>query len=440
MRILDVFLDGRETPAGILASLDNGSTIFQYADDYFSDENAVPLSLSLPPRPDPFEDIATRAFFENLLPENDQMRRVIDLHGIDRSDFVGLLQHLGADCPGALSCVPHGSGPVKNPGILATDYDLLDLDTLTDFVQRMSLGQSLPDEIRDPSPVAGYQQKIALTLMPGGRFALPRIGTGAPTTHILKTPQIRDARDAELERTAAQMAAQVGLSVAIPEVLVLEGHPSILIERYDRTVHDGVVRRIHQEDFAQALGLPASLKYERRGSADRSFNSAGAYSLLQRTKVPAKTIREFIKLTIFNAIIGNADNHAKNHSLLYVGGPSPNLAPAYDLLPTRLNPNLHPEMGFRIGQAKTVEEVTAQDIALLLTIMGFSEAAALRFAGDEIASLMLALDVAAGGVVKDWDDMIGANLETCSAAFGLNLNLRDRDSYQAIGGGWISGS
>jgi serine/threonine-protein kinase HipA len=403
----------------------------------------VPLSLSLSFQAEAFGDQATRSFFENLLPENDQMRRVIDLHGIDRADFVGLLAHLGADCPGAISCVPQGAGPVKNPGVLETDYETVDAATIADFVRRMANGDPLPDEVRDPSPVAGYQQKIALARRPDGSFALPRPNTGAPTTHILKTPQVRDRRDAELERAAARLARAAGLSVMVPETPEFGGHPTILIERYDRVVIDGVVYRLHQEDFAQALGLPASLKYERRGTPDRSFNAAAVHDLLQRTATPALAIREFLKLTLFNACVGNADNHAKNHSLLYTDGPAPVLAPAYDLLPTRLNPTLHADMGFRIGTAGAVEDVVALDMALLFRTFGFSDPAALRFAGGEVATLMMALDKAAADrdvAPKDLDDLLGGNLEIMSEACGLALPLRERDHFQAAAGGWLSGS
>jgi serine/threonine-protein kinase HipA len=443
MQILDVYLDGQPQPAGRLTCLDSRSTQFLYAEDYLAKDGALPLSLSLPLVPEAFGDVAARAFFENLLPENDQMRRVMDQNRIDRGDFVALLAHLGADCPGAISCVPAGAGPVKNPGVFLTDYDALDLQSVADFVRRMAHGLALPDEVRDPSPVAGVQQKMAISRLPDGAFALPRPGTGAPTTHILKTPQVRDQRDAMLERTAAILARRAGLSVVVPDVLAFGEHPAMLIERYDRIVADGVVHRLHQEDFAQALGLPASLKYERNGNAERSFNAAGIHRLLLQTAAPVQAIREFLKLTLFNACVGNADNHAKNHSLIYSGGAAPHLAPAYDLLPTRLDPNLVSDMGFRIGTAAAATDIEVMDIALLLNTFGFSQAAAVRFATAEIAPLMLALDDAAANralVPKDLDDLIGSNLEILSAACGLELDLRDHDPFQTLGGGWLSGS
>ncbi|WP_282008770.1 HipA domain-containing protein [Brevundimonas aveniformis] len=438
---MDVYLDGVPAPIGQLIAFDTGATAFQYGEIHVADPQAAPLSLSLPIQAAPYGDVATRAFFENLLPENDQMRRVMDLHGVDRSDFVGLLAYLGADCPGALSCVPSGTGPVKSPGVLATDYEVIGPAGLADLVRRMASGEPLPGELRDPSPVAGVQPKIALTVLPNGTYALPRQGTGAPTTHILKTPRTRDARDAELERTAALLAQATGLAVAVPELVNIGGAASLLIPRFDRRVADGVVYRLHQEDFAQALGLPASLKYERNGMPGRRFDIAAIHALLRRTATPALAIRAFLRLTVFNMCVGNADNHAKNHALLYHGGPTPILAPAYDLLPTRMNATLKSDMGFRIGNAETVEALTIHDMAQLFQTFGFSDQAAERFARDELAPMMLVLEMRSGDrecVPKDLDDLIGNNLERVSEACGLELPLRERDVHQPVGGGWVA--
>lgn len=438
-RILDVYMDGWLEPAGRLIGWSDQSASFQYNEAYLASGQGLPLSLSLPLMPASFDDVRARAFFANLLPENDQLQQLMDQHGIARSDFVALLEHLGADCPGALSCVPLGAGPVKAPGVMATDYDPVDNQVVADLVGRMARREPLPDEVRDPSPLAGVQRKIALTRLPGGGFALPRPKTGAPTTHILKTPRAAEAREAGLEAASARMARAVGLNVAVPEVVELGGYPSVLIERYDRRVEGGVIFRVHQEDFAQALGLPASLKYERYGQAPRVFDLGAIAWVLEQTAAPALAKREFIKLTLFNACIGNADNHAKNHSLLYVGA-SPVLSPAYDLVPTRLNPNLRAEMGFRLGSAAALEEIDANAVAALFLAFGFSEKAAGRFAADHLATLFLALDAAANDAPKDFDDMIGANIEIVSSACGLELPVRERDYYEPVGGGWRAGS
>ena len=113
--------------------------------------------------------------------------------------------------------------------------------------------------------------------------------------------------------------------------------------------------RLHQEDFAQALGIPASQKYERAGEN----HLARMFDLLRRHS--ADPIRDMTRLwdqIVFNWLIGNTDAHVKNFSLLY----SPDLrtlrlAPAYDLLAAAIYPTTR-ELSFRIGGAATVAAVT----------------------------------------------------------------------------------
>lgn len=70
----------------------------------------------------------------------------------------------------------------------------------------------------------------------------------------------------ENEALAMTLAAAIGLSVAAVEARIVKGHPYLLITRYDRRSDgDGRVRRVHQEDFCQALGLPPEKKYSAEG-------------------------------------------------------------------------------------------------------------------------------------------------------------------------------
>jgi serine/threonine-protein kinase HipA len=105
--MLAVWMDGYRVPAGRLTRSQDGNTSFRYADDYIL-AGGLPLSLSLPLSDAPFDDVQTRAFFANLLPENAQLQRILDREGLERGDVVGLLHHLGADCAGSVSCLPVG--------------------------------------------------------------------------------------------------------------------------------------------------------------------------------------------------------------------------------------------------------------------------------------------------------------------------------------------
>ncbi|HZE45512.1 MAG TPA: HipA domain-containing protein, partial [Xanthobacteraceae bacterium] len=359
---LDVWLDGVDRPAGTLDAMDDASLRFRY-DPVWLDRTPRALSLSLPLGAAPIGDAVARAFFGNLLPENDQMRRVVEREGLDRDDIVGILAHVGADCPGAISCLPAGSPPAKVPGVLASDYRPLDEGEFAAIAEGLADRGTLPAAMRDPSPVAGVQRKIALVRLPDGRFALPRDGVRAPTTHILKVPRRADANDALLEDAACRMASAVGLQASRSTHVPIEGVDALLIERFDRIVADGTVYRVHQEDFAQALGLPAGLKYERSGGQGGRFDAAAIRALLRRVAHPAQAVEAFLLVTIFNLAIGNNDNHAKNHALLYDAAGTPTLAPFYDLLPVRLQDRFTADLAFRIGDATHFDDMERDDLA-----------------------------------------------------------------------------
>ncbi|RRN64266.1 type II toxin-antitoxin system HipA family toxin [Caulobacter sp. 602-1] len=428
---LVVRMDGFALPAGYLASDANHAISFAYDDRYVA-AGGPPLSLSMPVEQVDFGDVATRAFFDNLLPENDQMQRVMDREGLARDDIVGLLSHLGADCSGAISCLPVGADPIKVPGVLAEDYELLSPEAVAAIVHSLAEKQRLPDAVRDPSPVAGVQRKIALTHTAQG-FATPKAGKKVPTTHILKVPETRLGRDARLEEAAAHLAQSVGLEVSVPKALVIDGVEVLLIERFDRVVRDGVVYRLHQEDFAQALGLPATLKYQRNGGAGRVFDSAAIATLLKQTTAPALAREAFLSATIFNLLIGNTDNHAKNHGLIYRHGGAPSLAPLYDLLPSRMNLDFNDQLAFNIGGADHPDKITANDLLAFFATFGFSRGAALRFIDRVAVPMITALERASLDLprqrLKDFDDLIGRETEQLVETLGLNLKIRERDYY-----------
>ena len=156
---LNVFIEGLPEAVGRLTRQGNGAMIFRY----LTDTLPHPLSLSLPLRGEPFGDVLSRGFFSNLLFENAQREQIMQRHGLDFDDVVGLLEHLGNDCPGSISCVPVGTGPAKTPGNLLTDYDPIDQNELVRIMTSLRDRRRVPDDTRDPSPLAGVQGKVALT-------------------------------------------------------------------------------------------------------------------------------------------------------------------------------------------------------------------------------------------------------------------------------------
>lgn len=202
--------------------------------------------------------------------------------------------------------------------------------------------------------LAGAQSKVPVVLVDGA-VALP--APGQPTTHILKPPISRFAATTENGAFVMRLAAAIGLDVAPVEPRIVRDRTFLLVRRHDRAIgDDGGVRRIRQEDFRQALGVPPETKYASEGGP--TFKDC--FVLLRRVAArPAVDVLKLLDAVIFNVIAGNADTHGKNFSILY-GVEGPRLAPLYDLLATVACPDLSPKFAMRIGKRATLAELDAK--------------------------------------------------------------------------------
>ncbi|MGL5115625.1 MAG: HipA domain-containing protein [Beijerinckiaceae bacterium] len=440
--VLSIWLEAHDAPVGQLERRADGGIRFGYHPEHLDDPVATALSLSLPLREEPFGDVEARAWFDNLLQENSSaLAGVMAREGLAREDVVGLLSVLGADCAGAVSCLPLDAPPVKRPGDLENDYNSLDDNVLSAIMRSLADSGRLPMESPDPSPVAGVQPKISLVLLPDGRFALPKPGRHVPTTHILKVPRSRDAPDVRLEGLCLGLAARIGLAVAEARAMRVDGVDALLSTRFDRRFESGFVFRQHQEDFAQALGLPAALKYERRGLEHRRFDASGIARLLNRTTTPVDARERFLDLTLFNLMIGNVDNHAKNHALLH-NARAVTLAPAYDLLPTSLTAGLTDEFAFRLGVAVKLETLVGRDLKLFVNALGFAGRGAERALEASsrrvLAPLGPVLDDIQRIGSKQLADHISYATRKLETQMGWSwLKTPVRDAFVLRGGGWL---
>jgi serine/threonine-protein kinase HipA len=149
--------------------------------------------------------------------------------------------------------------------------------------------------------------------------------------------------------------------------------PYLLITRYDREIaEDGRRRRIHQEDMAQALGLPSSLKYQRDGGP-----SLGEIVELVRSHAarPVEAVARIRDWQIFNVLVGNWDGHAKNLAFLHRSGEGVGLAPFYDLVSIELFNLLRPksfsrDLAFSVGTAIAPERIQKADWQAFAKAMG----------------------------------------------------------------------
>ena len=167
------------------------------------------------------------------------------------------------------------------------------------------------------------------------------------SSHILKFEITDYPHVPAYETFLAGLAKRVGLPVVSPELVFLKDKSYIVIQRYDRNIlKDGSIRRLHQEDFCQALGYSYVRKYEHDGGP----NFAQCYQLVKAVSVdPIEDARNLLRWQIFNVLAGNSDGHAKNLSLLYQDSSIVRLAPFYDLVCTRAIERIDSSLAMSVG-------------------------------------------------------------------------------------------
>jgi len=297
---------------------------FQY-DKVWLECSKIPLSLSLPLRTDPYLDDESHPFFANLLPE-EKIRAVIARNlGVSLNNDYGLLERIGGDCAGAVSLYPESGKPKNEPG----RYRQLSPDELAAIIRELPQRPLLAGEKGIRLSLAGAQKKLPV-FYDDEHFYL---GYGAlPSNHIIK-PAIEDL-DGTVENEAFCMALarEVGLEAPLSFIHQCEDTRVFVVKRYDRIAKAGETKRLHQEDFCQALGVPPEFKYESEGGP----SLAACFGLLRNASVRSgKDVLSLLNWVIFNYLIGNSDAHGKNVSLLLLPE-GPMLAPFYDLLSTRI--------------------------------------------------------------------------------------------------------
>jgi serine/threonine-protein kinase HipA len=310
------------------------------------------LSLDLPLTPERYPNARTSAFLDGLLPEGEPRRAIAADLDVAASDVFALLAALGKDCAGALVIQPEDEPPPITPTTQTAEP--LSSDDLAELVANLrSAPLGVDRNVR--LSLAGAQEKLLLTRMPDGSWGRPVGGT--PSTHILKPEIERFENTVENELFCMRLAQRLELDVAVVDMILVDERPVLVVERYDRVIDDaGLVTRIHQEDFCQALGLPPERKYEEEGGP----TVARAANLLQDVAVPGSP-ETFLRALTLNVAIGNCDAHAKNFSLLHTESGGLRLAPLYDVLSTRLYP-LKDHLAMYVDSVQRVDRVTTDRI------------------------------------------------------------------------------
>lgn len=334
-KFLNVYLSGIH--CGKLFEAKNGALSFEY-DTFYS---GVPLSVSMPIGVSRYENRTVRSFLLGLLPDDLGTRSAIGLpYGVSGENPFRLLKIIGLDCPGAVQVLESEKGDLREEA----PEDLKELSD-NDIEQKLyNVRKSAASAWTKSSPseghwsLAGCQAKFALRKKDNRWFEC--LGPAA-TSHILKPGVAGFDQQALVEYLSMQIAAEIKLSVAKVEYQLFGDEPAIVVERYDRDVFsDGSIRRIHQEDFCQALSINPISKYAEDGGP----STPQIVKLLKKTgKASRDNIYVFLLYLFFNYLIGATDSHAKNFSLLLRSEDDIRLAPLYDVASMAPYRSLAPE-------------------------------------------------------------------------------------------------
>lgn len=326
---LSVFMNTRYV--GTLKRDSTGAISFAYDKSWLDWENAMPVSFSLPLRKDRYIGAPVMAVFDNLLPDNDDIRkRVAERVGAQGTDAYSMLSEIGRDCAGALQFLPEGEEPQPGNKLSGEPVSDKQIEEILNDLDVAPLGIRKERDFR--ISVAGAQEKTAL-LYHEGQWIEPS-GT-TPTTHIIK-PQIgtlpngMDLSDSvENEYLCLKLLGAFGLRTANAEMAKFGKRKALVVERFDRLwAKDGRLIRLPQEDFCQVFSIPPTRKYQNEGGP----GIVDIIDKLRGSDEPTQDRRDFFKANILFWLMGATDGHAKNFSIALMPGGRFRMTPLYDVL------------------------------------------------------------------------------------------------------------
>ena len=336
-----------------------GRLTFLYSDEWLASPRAYPLSVSLPLAPGQQGQRKIESFLWGLLPDNEivlgQWAR--KFHVSPRNVF-GLISNVGEDCAGAVQFVRPDRLDAVRAGA-EPEIQWLNEAGVAERLRALRQDQSAWRIARDTGQfsLAGAQPKTAL-LLQNGRWGVP--SGRVPTTHILKPPTGEFDGHAENEHFCLELARSFNLPVANSEIRRFEDQIAIVIERYDRVRTGGAIRRVHQEDVCQAMGLLPTRKYQSDGGP-------GVHEIAELlttfSTAPVEDTKTFVAAIGFNWLVAGTDAHAKNYALLLGSEARIRLAPLYDLASALPYPGMRPiglKLAMKIGGEYGLRNIAAR--------------------------------------------------------------------------------
>lgn len=430
---LNVFLNSRLV--GSLTRQPSGAIEFRYDPEWLAWEHAIPVSLSLPLRERHYAGDPVVAVFDNLLPDNRDIRRAIAARTqAEGDDAHSLLSRIGRDCVGALQFLPDDETPGPAG---AVDGRPVDARAIADILRHLAtapLGAGCDGGFR--ISIAGVQEKTAL-LRVDGAWMIPQ-GTTA-TTHILKPaigrrPDGLDlSQSVENEHLCLRLTEAMGLPGARSEIADFAGHRVLVVERFDRLwTPDGRLLRLPQEDLCQALSIPPERKYETEGGP-------GIRPIVERLGAsddPEGDRRRFLKAQAVFWLLGATDGHAKNFSVFLSPAGRFRMTPLYDVMSTQPNvdagqiPRNRYRLAMAIGAKRhyRIDEIMPRHFRQTAAKCGLPPSMMEEVIADLVATVPGALDAAQRDLPPDFPTDIAD-----SVIRGVLTRLKTLEADAAIG-------
>ena len=346
-----------------------------YEHEWVHTPQAFALSppLSFHPPENGYAAGAIKRFVENLLPEGRALDITATTYRVSKSNIFALINALGTETTGAFRFWRSDKVP---PSIVATPSREVTRDELNGRLnERDSIALAVWDgKVR--MSIAGVQDKLMVyldrSLEDGGRMFL--VEPPLASTHILKPEPGRTVTPHLVvnEHFCMSLAKRMGLPVA-PVSIYRTPRPVLVVSRFDRVVVEAatgpVVQRLHIIDACQASDLPATYKYERNfGSGEhvRNIREGVSFELLfnrvKQTVNKAVARLTLLRWALFQFLIGNSNAHGKNFSFfVHREGLEP--APWYDLVSVAQYPGIDHELAMAFGDAFSLDEVGAFQLA-----------------------------------------------------------------------------
>ncbi|SKB02449.1 serine/threonine-protein kinase HipA [Agreia bicolorata] len=326
---LDVLLHGRRigTAARSSARAPHHVTL-AWNDDLVAGPVRLSESFALLPGTSPPTKLASN-FLGGYAPEGNQRQALADDRGIAKDDLFGLLREFGGSMAGALIFQAPDEDPKYSP-----KYDELTETQLGRLLRKAVTESDLGTQDDSRSMIQGFQPKVLLAQLDGKTWLQPH--GRAHSTHILK-PQL-STKPSKLydEFYSHQLARHMGLSSFDSAIHNAGPLKYLAIERFDRTIDNGTVSLLHQEDASQALGIDwvdADSKFQsRERPTDRARPSLGRIAELYATLSDPAALHTWIRQLTYRVLVGDNDGHAKNYGILHLDGVD-TVTDVYDAVP-----------------------------------------------------------------------------------------------------------